>query len=128
MTRILRSAVLTCLTLLGLLLAAPSFAQLPPPPAAPPPAITPPGSNGPVLLNLRDVDIRTLIDTVSKATGINFVVDPRVRGNVTVVSSTYRTRRKSAAPYCPMTTRGWTEPGTPFSRTNSTCRGVGGGG
>ncbi len=88
MTRILRSAVLTCLTLLGLLLAAPSFAQLPPPPAAPPPAITPPGSNGPVLLNLRDVDIRTLIDTVSKATGINFVVDPRVRGNVTVVSST----------------------------------------
>jgi general secretion pathway protein D len=41
-----------------------------------------------VTLNLRDVDIRTLIDTVSKATGINFVVDPRVRGNVTVVSST----------------------------------------
>ncbi len=40
-----------------------------------------------VTLNLRDVDIRTLIDTVSKATGINFVVDPRVRGNVTVVSS-----------------------------------------
>ncbi len=40
-----------------------------------------------VTLNLRDVDIRTLIDTVSKATGVNFVVDPRVRGNVTVVSS-----------------------------------------
>ena len=40
-----------------------------------------------VTLNLREVDIRTLIDTVSKATGINFVVDPRVRGNVTVVSS-----------------------------------------
>ena len=43
--------------------------------------------NSEVTLNLRDVDIRTLIDTVSKATGINFVVDPRVRGNVTVVSS-----------------------------------------
>ena len=41
-----------------------------------------------VTLNLRNVDIRTLIDTVSKATGINFVVDPRVRGDVTVVSST----------------------------------------
>ena len=46
-----------------------------------------PAAASEVTLNLRDVDIRTLIDTVSKATGINFVVDPRVRGNVTVVSS-----------------------------------------
>ncbi len=56
--------------------------------AQPPAAAAAAPAAGEVTLNLRDVDIRTLIDTVSKATGINFVVDPRVRGNVTVVSST----------------------------------------
>lgn len=45
-------------------------------------------TNQPITLNLRDVDIRGFITTVSKATGINFVVDPRVHGNVTVISST----------------------------------------
>lgn len=40
------------------------------------------------LLNLNDADIRALIGTVSKATGRNFVVDPRVKGKVTVISST----------------------------------------
>ncbi|MGD8308078.1 MAG: type II secretion system secretin GspD, partial [Chromatiales bacterium] len=38
-------------------------------------------------LNLRDVDIRVLIDTVSEATGRNFLVDPRVKAKVTLVSS-----------------------------------------
>ncbi len=38
-------------------------------------------------LNLKDADIRTLIDTVSQVTGKNFVVDPRVKAKVTVVSS-----------------------------------------
>lgn len=37
-------------------------------------------------LNLRDVDIQTLIDLVAEETGTNFIVDPRVRGRVTVVS------------------------------------------
>jgi len=43
--------------------------------------------HGGASLNLRNADIRAFIDTVSKLTGKNFVVDPRVRGNVTVVSS-----------------------------------------
>lgn len=39
-------------------------------------------------LNLRNVDIRVLIDTVAEVTSRNFLVDPRVKGKVTVVSST----------------------------------------
>ena len=38
-------------------------------------------------LNLKDADIRTLIQTVSEYTGRNFVIDPRVKARVTVVSS-----------------------------------------
>lgn len=38
-------------------------------------------------LNLKDADIRTLVDTVSRVTGRNFVVDPRVKANVTVITS-----------------------------------------
>lgn len=37
-------------------------------------------------LNLRDTGIESLIDLVSEETGTNFVVDPRVRGNITVIS------------------------------------------
>lgn len=40
-----------------------------------------------ITLNLKDADIRALISTVSKFTGKNFIVDPRVKANVTVVSS-----------------------------------------
>jgi len=38
-------------------------------------------------LNLKDADIRTLIKTVSEITGRNFVIDPRVKAKVTIVSS-----------------------------------------
>ncbi|AKJ94162.1 general secretion pathway protein GspD [Thioalkalivibrio versutus] len=38
-------------------------------------------------LNLRDTNISNLIDLVSEETGTNFIVDPRVRGNITVISS-----------------------------------------
>lgn len=38
-------------------------------------------------LNLKDADIRVLIDTVSAITGKNFIIDPRVKAKVTVVSS-----------------------------------------
>ena len=38
-------------------------------------------------LNLKDADITTLIATVSEVTGRNFVVDPRVKGDVTVLST-----------------------------------------
>jgi len=40
-----------------------------------------------VTLNLEEANIRALINTVSEATGRNFVVDPRVKAKVTVVSS-----------------------------------------
>ncbi|MDC0434858.1 hypothetical protein OAM69_04360 [bacterium] len=37
-------------------------------------------------INLKNVDIHTLIETVSIRTGINFIVDPRVKATVNVVS------------------------------------------
>lgn len=40
-----------------------------------------------VTLNLKDAEINTLISTVSEVTGKNFIVDPRVKGKVTVISS-----------------------------------------
>ena len=40
-----------------------------------------------ITLNLKEADIRALISTVSKFTGKNFVVDPRVKAKVTVVSA-----------------------------------------
>jgi len=38
-------------------------------------------------LNLKNADIHSLIETVALATGKNFIVDPRVQGKVTVISS-----------------------------------------
>ncbi len=40
-----------------------------------------------VTLNLKDADLSALIGTVAEVTGTNFIVDPRVKGKVTVVSS-----------------------------------------
>ncbi len=40
-----------------------------------------------VTLNLKDADIGALITTVSEVTGTNFIVDPRVKGKVTVISA-----------------------------------------
>ncbi len=40
-----------------------------------------------VTLNLQGADISALITTVSEVTGKNFIVDPRVKGKVTVVSA-----------------------------------------
>jgi general secretion pathway protein D len=39
-------------------------------------------------LNLNDADIRAFVATVSEMTGKNFIIDPRVKGRVTVVFST----------------------------------------
>ncbi|WP_339650850.1 type II secretion system secretin GspD [Halopseudomonas pelagia] len=44
--------------------------------------------NEELVLNLRDAEINGLIEIVSQETGINFIVDPRVRGQVNVVSGT----------------------------------------
>lgn len=38
-------------------------------------------------LNMRDVDIRTLVDAVAEVTGKNFLLDPRVKGQVTLISA-----------------------------------------
>jgi len=40
-----------------------------------------------ITLNLKGADIRAFISTVSKFTGKNFVIDPRVKAKITVVSS-----------------------------------------
>ena len=40
-----------------------------------------------ITLNLKDADIRALISTVSKFTGRNFIIDPRVKAKITVISS-----------------------------------------
>ncbi|HEX4895056.1 MAG TPA: type II secretion system secretin GspD [Solimonas sp.] len=40
-----------------------------------------------ITLNLKDAEISTLIATVSEVTGKNFIVDARVKGKVTVISS-----------------------------------------
>ncbi len=41
----------------------------------------------PVTLNLKDADINALIASVAEITGKNFIVDPRVKGRVSVLSS-----------------------------------------
>ncbi len=46
-----------------------------------------PDDTDPLLLNLRDAEIGALIGTVAEITGRNFVVDPRVKGKVTVIGS-----------------------------------------
>jgi len=43
-------------------------------------------SNSQVTLNLQDVDIRVLINTVAEVSGKNFIIDPRVKGKVSVMS------------------------------------------
>ena len=40
-----------------------------------------------MMLNLKDADIRAVIATVSEMTGKNFIIDPRVKGKVTILSS-----------------------------------------
>lgn len=44
------------------------------------------GDEPQVTLNLQDVDIRVLINTVAEVSGKNFIVDPRVQGKVSVIS------------------------------------------
>lgn len=51
------------------------------------PLVVPAGDpNEELVLNLRQADINGLIEIVSEETGVNFIVDPRVRGEVNVVS------------------------------------------
>ena len=40
-----------------------------------------------ITLNLKDADLQSFIETVAEITGKNFVIDPRVKAKVTVVSA-----------------------------------------
>ena len=42
---------------------------------------------GAYVFNMQDVEIRTVISTVSEVTGKNFIIDPNVKGKVTVISN-----------------------------------------
>lgn len=50
-------------------------------------AVLPVRAQNEITLNLKDADINTLIATVSEVTGRNFIIDPRVKAKVTVISS-----------------------------------------
>jgi general secretion pathway protein D len=50
-------------------------------------AYIPNGYGEQITLNLNNADIEALIKTVSEHTGKNFVIDPRVKGKVTVISA-----------------------------------------
>src|SRR3954468_6360229 len=65
--------------LLSLSLALPVHAQ------APPPAQT--GDANTVTINFVNADIEGVVKAVSEITGKNFVLDPRVKGTVNIVSS-----------------------------------------
>jgi general secretion pathway protein D len=65
--------------LLGLALIATAATAQTPPPAAPPPAD--------VIVNMHDVDIAAVADQISRITGRTLILDPQVRGQVTVTSA-----------------------------------------
>ncbi|WP_006787273.1 type II secretion system secretin GspD [Thiorhodospira sibirica] len=72
----LSRALATAVLLLGLLLTVPGTAQ----------------DSELLTLNFKDVDIQAVINYVSEETGINFIVDPRIRARVTLVSGRAVTR------------------------------------
>lgn len=52
-----------------------------------PPAVQAQQGSDAFTLNFKEADIRALVATVSEITGRNFVIDPRVKGDVTVLSN-----------------------------------------
>lgn len=69
---------------------APAFAQVPQAPAAPPPGAanqTPRLGAGEAFLNFQAADLQAVVKAVSQMTGRNFLLDPRVRGQVTIISA-----------------------------------------
>lgn len=76
-----RSYALAALTVCLALAAAPPAAQ------QGPDAAPLQGDGDAFTLNFKEADINALIATVSEITGRNFVIDPRVKGNVTVLSN-----------------------------------------
>lgn len=86
-TRIQRRAmsprVLACLLIAAALVFVTPIAVAQVPDAAPSPVV----NDGRQTLNLSNADINVLIATVAEITGRNFIVDPRVEGKVTVITS-----------------------------------------
>lgn len=60
--------------------------QPPEPPASTAPART--LRSGEVLLNFQAADIQAVVKAMSQMTGRNFLVDPRVKGQITIISAT----------------------------------------
>ncbi len=56
-------------------------------PAAIPAPAAPALRPGEMMFNFQDADIQAVIKTVSQFTGRNFLIDPRVKGKITIVSS-----------------------------------------
>ena len=64
-------------------------------PAAPTPPPTANGGNGTppvlkrgeVMFNFQDADVQAVVKTVSQMTGRNFLIDPRVKGKITIISA-----------------------------------------
>jgi len=64
-------------------------------PAAPPSPVATPSSDvsapslqpGEILLNFQAADIQAVVKAVSQMTGRNFLIDPRVKGQVTIISA-----------------------------------------
>jgi len=56
-------------------------------------------TNDTVTINLKNADIRSLIETVSLQTGKNFIIDPRVKATVTVISSSPITKDELSTDY-----------------------------
>ena len=66
----------------------------PPAPAAPAPANPAPPADdasslrpGEMLFNFQEADIQAVVKTVSQITGRNFLMDPRVKGKITIIST-----------------------------------------
>lgn len=68
---LLRRAAINCLLIAGLASSMNTYAE---------------GYSG--TLNLKNADIREVVTQISAITGKSFIIDPRVKGNVTVVSNT----------------------------------------
>ena len=53
-----------------------------------------------ITLNLKDADLQSFIETVAEITGKNFVIDPRVKAKVTVISARPMDRKEIYEQYC----------------------------
>lgn len=67
--------------------AAPPRAPTPPPRNTPGAATVTPIGQGDVLLNFQAADIQAVVKAVSQMTGRNFLLDPRVKGQITIISA-----------------------------------------